>query len=209
MHFQGGSCQLSGGFHQLGWCAWSGREGAWESGFVDLALRLSAARGFSRNERITPFGRLPLMKTTRFLAGPPEICAHLGIGAQTTGRSGRNLSRRPACLRYGGQSLLLACQGVVSSLLLLVHIHMDDALVPRALALEHIAVALKARVPVEERCDDRVVLGRKLEPEDLAVIGNVAAVAHADDGAGDARASQDVLGRDVGGRYGPYCASSA
>lgn len=107
------------------------------------------------------------------------------------------------------QSLLRASQGVVSALLLLVHIHMDDALVPRAFALERIAVALKARVSVEERRDGRVVLGRKFEPEDLAVIGNVVAVAHADDGAGNARAVQDVLGRDVGGRYGPYCASSA
>lgn len=72
---------------------------------------------------------------------------------------------------------------------------MDDALVSWALALECVAVALKARVSVEERRDGRVVLGRKFEPEDLAVIGNVAAVAHADDGAGDARPSQDVLGR--------------
>ena len=107
------------------------------------------------------------------------------------------------------QALLFACQGFVSALLLLVHVHMDDALVPRALALERIAVALKARVPVEERRYGRIVLGRKFEPEDLAVVGDVAAVAHADDGAGDARASRDVLGRDVGGRYGPYCASSA
>ena len=141
------------------------------------------------------------MKTARFLAGPPEIYAHLGIGAPTNGP--------PACLRYGGQSLLLACQGVVSALLLLVHIHVDDALVPRAFSLERIAVALKARVPVEERRDGRIVLGRKFEPEDLAVVGDVAAVAHANDGAGDARAVQDVLGRNVGGRYGPYCASSA
>lgn len=112
-------------------------------------------------------------------------------------------------MRYGEQSLLRACQGVVSALLLLVHIHMDDALVPWALALERIAVALKARVPVEERRYGRIVLGRKFEPEDLAVVGDVAAVAHADDGAGNARAVQDVLGRNVGGRYGPYCASSA
>ena len=95
----------------------------------------------------------------------------------------------------GEQSLLRACQGVVSALLLLVHIHMDDALVPRAFSLERIAVALKARVSVEERRDRRVVLGRKFEPEDLAVVGDVAAVAHADDGAGDARSVQDVLGR--------------
>ena len=128
------------------------------------------------------------MKTTRFLAGPPEICAHLGIGAQTTGRSGRNLSRRPACLQFGEQPILFAGQGFVSALFLLVHIHMDDALVPRALALKRVAVALKARVPVEERRDGRIVLGRKFEPEDLAVVGDVAAVAHADDGAGDARA---------------------
>lgn len=86
---------------------------------------------------------------------------------------------------------------------------MDDALVSWALALECVAVALKARVSVEKRRDGRVVLGRKFEPEDHAVVGDVAAVAHADDGAGDARAVQDVLGRDVGGRYGPYCASSA
>ena len=115
----------------------------------------------------------------------------------------------PLAYGMGEQSLLRAGQGFVSTLLLLVHIHVDDALVSRAFSLERIAVALKARVSVEERRDGRVVLGRKFEPEDLAVIGNVAAVAHADDGAGDARASRDVLGRDVGGRYGPYCASSA
>ena len=112
-------------------------------------------------------------------------------------------------MQFGEQPILFAGQGFVSALLLLVHIHMDDALVPRAFALERIAVALKARVPVEERRDGRIVLGRKFEPEDLAVVGDVAAVAHADNGAGNARASQDVLGRDVGGRYGPYCASSA
>lgn len=114
----------------------------------------------------------------------------------------------PLAYGMGDQSLLLACQGVVSALLLLVQIHVDDALVSRVFSLEHIAVALKARVSVEERRDGRIVLGRKFEPEDLAVIGNVAAVAHADDGADNARASQDVLGRDVGGRYGPNCASS-
>lgn len=31
--------------------------------------------------RTTPSRRLPMMKTTRFLAGPPDICAHPGIGA--------------------------------------------------------------------------------------------------------------------------------
>ena len=112
-------------------------------------------------------------------------------------------------MQFGEQPILFAGQGFVSALLLFVHIHVDDALVPWAFALERIAVALKARVSAEKRRDGRVVLGRKFESEDLAVIGNVAAVAHADDGAGDARASQDVLGRDVGGRYGPYCASSA
>ena len=115
----------------------------------------------------------------------------------------------PLAYGMGEQSLLRAGQGFVSTLLLLVRIHVDDALVSRAFSLERIAVALKARVSVKERRDGRVVLGRKFEPEDLAVIGNVAAVAHADDGAGNARAVQDVLGRDVGGRYGPYCASSA
>lgn len=74
---------------------------------------------------------------------------------------------------------------------------MDDALVSWALALECVAVALKAWVLVEERRDGRVVLGRKFEPEDLAVIGNVAAVAHADDGAGNALSVQDVLSRDM------------
>ena len=87
------------------------------------------------------------------------------------------------------QSLLRASQGVISSLFLLVHIHVDDALVSRAFAFERIAVALKARVPVEEGRDGRIVLGRKFEPEDLAVVGDVAAVAHTDDGAGNARAS--------------------
>ena len=115
----------------------------------------------------------------------------------------------PLAYSLGEQPLLFACQGVVFSLFLLVHIHVDDALVSRAFALERIAVAMKARVPVEEGRDCRVVLGRKFESEDLAVIGNVAAVAHADDGAGNARAVRDVLGRNVGGRYGPYCASSA
>lgn len=92
-------------------------------------------------------------------------------------------------MRYGGQLLLRVCQGVISSLFLLVHIHVDDALVSRAFAFERIAVALKARVPVEEGRDGRIVLGRKFEPEDLAVVGDVAAVAHTDDGAGNARAS--------------------
>ena len=70
---------------------------------------------------------------------------------------------RPAHLRYGtSASPLLAGQGIVSALLFLVYVHMDDALVPRALALECIAVALKARVSVEERRDGRLVLGRKV-----------------------------------------------
>lgn len=72
---------------------------------------------------------------------------------------------------------------------------MDDVLVSRAFALERVAVALKARVSVEERRDGRLVLGRKLESENLAVVSDMVAVAHADDGAGDARPSQDVLGR--------------
>ena len=72
---------------------------------------------------------------------------------------------------------------------------MDDVLVSRAFALERVAVALKARVSVEERHDGRLVLGRKLESENLAVVSDMVAVAHADDGAGDARPSQDVLGR--------------
>ena len=64
-------------------------------------------------------------------------------------------------MRYGtSASPLLAGQGIVSALLFLVHVHMDDALVPRALALECIAVALKARVSVEECRDGRLVLGR-------------------------------------------------
>lgn len=74
---------------------------------------------------------------------------------------------------------------------------MDDALVSWAFALECVAVALKARVSVEERRDGCLVLGRKLESENLAVVSDMAAVAHTDDGAGDARASQDVLGRDM------------
>ena len=66
-------------------------------------------------------------------------------------------------MRYGiSASPLLAGQGVVSTLLLLVHVHMDDALVSRALALERIAVVLKARVSVEECRDGRLVLGRKV-----------------------------------------------
>ena len=39
---------------------------------------------------------------------------------------------------------------------------MDDTLVAWALALECVAVALKARVSVEERRDGRLVLGRKV-----------------------------------------------
>lgn len=39
---------------------------------------------------------------------------------------------------------------------------MDDALVSQAFALECVAVALKARVSVEERRDGRLVLGRKV-----------------------------------------------
>ena len=130
-------------------------------------------------------------------------------GANEQAAQGGNSQDSPLFRGMGGVVLLRAGQGVVSALLLLVHIHVDDALVSRAFALERIAVALKARVSVEERRDGRIVLGRKFEPEDLAVVGDVAAVAHANDGAGDARAVQDVLGRNVGGRYGPYCASSA
>ena len=41
--FKGETCQKSGGFHQLEWCAQEEREGVWESGIVDLALCLSSS----------------------------------------------------------------------------------------------------------------------------------------------------------------------
>ena len=70
---------------------------------IPSKMRGAASAKFRREPESFPIlSRREVGRVTRFLAGPPEICAHLGIGAQTTGRSGRNLSGRPACLRYGG-----------------------------------------------------------------------------------------------------------
>lgn len=71
---------------------------------------------------------------------------------------------RTACfLAIWDLGIAFTCrQGVVSALFLLVHVHMDDALVSWAFALECVAVALKAWVLVEERRDGRLVLGRKV-----------------------------------------------
>lgn len=80
-------------------------------------------------------------------------------GANEQAAQGGNSQDSPLFRGMGGVVLLRAGQGVVSALLLLVHIHVDDALVSWAFALERIAVALKARVSVEERRDGRLVLG--------------------------------------------------
>ena len=74
---------------------------------IPSKMRGAASAKFRREPESFPIlSRREVGRVTRFLAGPPEICAHLGIGAQTTGRSGRNLSGRPACLQ---------CEGAVAS----------------------------------------------------------------------------------------------
>ena len=78
--FKGETCQKSGGFHQLERGLRGGRGGARNSDFADLALCSCAACSFSSEDRTTSFGCLLLMKTTRFLAGLPDICAHPEIG---------------------------------------------------------------------------------------------------------------------------------
>ena len=98
--FKGETCQKSGGFHQLERGLRGGRGDARNSDFADLALCSSAACRFSSEGRTTPFGCLLLMKTTRFLAGPPDICVHLEIGGARDESPGpclmaRALLRRP------------------------------------------------------------------------------------------------------------------
>ena len=70
-----------GGFHQLGRCVREGRESSARSGFADLALCFAFPVSVSPEGQMTLSRRLPLMKTARFLAGLPDICAHPGIGA--------------------------------------------------------------------------------------------------------------------------------
>ena len=77
---RGETCQKSGGFHQLERGLRGGRGDARNSDFADLALCSSAACRFSSEDRTTPFRCLLLMKTTRFLAGLRDICAHPEIG---------------------------------------------------------------------------------------------------------------------------------
>ena len=77
---RGGTCQYLGGFHQLGRCAREGREGGTRSGFIDLALCFAFPVAVSLEGQMTLSRGLPLMKTIRFLAGLPEICAHPGSG---------------------------------------------------------------------------------------------------------------------------------
>ena len=76
-----GENQKLGSFHQLekGLVERKGRRR--NSDFADLALCSSAACRFSSEDRTTPFRCLLLMKTAQILAGPPDICAHSGIGA--------------------------------------------------------------------------------------------------------------------------------
>ena len=50
------------------------------SGFIDLALCFAFPVAVSLEGQMTLSRGLPLMKTIRFLAGLPEICAHLGSG---------------------------------------------------------------------------------------------------------------------------------
>ena len=73
---RGETCQKLGGFHQLRKGLRGGWEDGWESDFADLVLCSSAACGFPGKGRMASSRSLPLMKTTRFLAGPPDIlCA--------------------------------------------------------------------------------------------------------------------------------------
>lgn len=53
---------------------------ACEPDFADLALCFTFPVSVSLEGQMTPFRCLLLMKTTRFLAGLPDICAHLEIG---------------------------------------------------------------------------------------------------------------------------------
>ena len=88
VHFQGGeTCQYLGGFHQLGRCSREGRESGVRSGFADLALCFAFPVAVSLEGQTAPSRRLSLMKTTRFLAGPLDSCAHLGIGERETNYS--------------------------------------------------------------------------------------------------------------------------
>ena len=78
--FKGETCRKSGGFHRLEKGLRSGRGDARNSDFADLALCSCAACRFSSEDRTTLFGCLLLMKTTRFLVGLRDICAHPEIG---------------------------------------------------------------------------------------------------------------------------------
>ena len=78
---KGETCQKSGGFHQLGRCVREGRESGVRSDFADLPLCFAFPVAVSLEGQMTLSRRLPLMKTTRFLAGPFNNCAHPGIGA--------------------------------------------------------------------------------------------------------------------------------
>ena len=82
MHFQGGRpASIWVVFINLGGAC--GREGkcACEPGFIDLALCFAFPVAVSLEGQMTLSRRLLLMKTTRFLAGPFNNCAHPGIGA--------------------------------------------------------------------------------------------------------------------------------
>ena len=82
--FKGETCQKSGGFHQLGRCAREGRGNGVRSDFADLALCFALTVAVSLEGQMTLSRRLPLMKTTRFLAGPLDICAHLELEERET-----------------------------------------------------------------------------------------------------------------------------
>ena len=102
VHFQkkgGGPARNRAVFINLGGeCAKEGVR-ACEPDFADLALCFTFPVSVSLEGQMTPFRRLPLMKTAQILASLPDICAHPGIGAA------RDRSPDP-CLRISHPCLI-------------------------------------------------------------------------------------------------------